>query len=225
MKKLLIIFSSICVFGCSSYSQNKKIVYNCTVIDTISQDEKFINIDNYKKELEEKRSALILENDSIKIQIFLSKTQNKISKHTENKNTNVVKEINYDYSSKKITSFYFYYYKNSVLLIGNEYHYDSLGNVIEVINNDDPENYALCYKEAEAIALKKMGKKYEIQALGRENKMINMEKVYYWEVITSKIGSFKYADKRKFWIHGKTGRIIKISKMYISTDDYFKENK
>ena len=214
MKKFLIIVCSIFIFSCASQSQNNNTIYDCAIKDTITQEDKLINIDKYVNQLEEKRNALILENDSVKAQIFLSKTQNKISKHTENKITNVNKEINYDYLSKKITSHYFYYYKNSVLLIGKEYHYDTSGNITKVINNDDPENYTLCYKEAEAIVLKKMGKKYEIKALGRESTMINNEKVYYWEVITSKIGSFKNSDKRELWIHGKTGKILKILKLY-----------
>jgi hypothetical protein len=221
MKNFLIIFSLIFVFGCSSYSQNKKTVYDCTIKDTITQEEKLINTDNYKKELSERGGYKTIDNEAIESEVSLN---NGLFKTILNKKTNVMKFIDYDLTSKKILS-YSFYYKKGGFNIGKEYHYDSSGKITKTINNDDPENYTLCYKEAEAIVLKKMGKKYEIFALKRENKIIDNEKIYYWEVITSKIGSFKYADKREFWIHGKTGKIIKILKLRVSTDDYFPDKK
>lgn len=221
MKKLLIIICSIFVFGYSSYSQNKTKVYDCVIKDNITSEEKIINVEKYLKEFNQRGGGIeVIKNDTLEIRISFS--PNEITKRVFNKKTNVIKGLEYDYDSKKIISYYYYYSKGN-FNIGKEYHYDSLGNMTKTINNDVPENYSICYKEAEAIVLKKMGKKYEIFALGRENKLINNEKVYYWEVITSKIGSFKYADKREFWIHGKTGKIIKILKMRVSTDDYFKK--
>jgi hypothetical protein len=220
MKKFLIIISSIFVFGSSSFSQNKKTVYDCFIKDTINQEEKFINIDKNKEGLYKNGGFTLFENDSLLVDVSLNSAS--LTKRTENKKKHIIKSIHYDEISKKIISYNFYYTKGN-FNIGKEYYYDSSGKITKTINNDDPENYTLCYKEAEAIVLKKMGKKYEIFVLKRENKIINNEKVYYWEVITSKIGSFKNADKREFWIHGKTGKIIKILKLRVSTDDYFKE--
>jgi hypothetical protein len=222
MKNFLIIFSLIFVFGCSSYSQSKKIIYDCSIEDTINQEEKFINVEKYKNDLYKNGGFTLFENDTLLIDVSLN--NNSLTKRTENKKTHIIKAIQYDEISKKIISYEFYYTKGN-FNIGKEYYYDSLGKITKTINNDDPENYTLCYKEAEAIVLKKMGKKYEIYVLVRENKIINNEKIYYWEVITSKIGSFKYADKREFWIHGKTGKIIKILKLRVSTDDYFPDKK
>ena len=212
MKKVLIFICSIFIFGCSSYSQNKKIIFDCTIKDTVTQEEKSINVEKYQKEFNQKGGGIQLtENDTLEVRISFDPSE--ITKRIFNKKINVIKALNYGYDSKKIISSLFYYTKGN-FSIGKEYHYDLSGNITKVINNDDPENYTLCYKEAEAIVLKKVGNKYEIKALGRESTIINGEKVYYWEVITSKIGSFKNSDKREFWIHGKTGKIIKILKLY-----------
>ena len=54
MKKFILIISSIFVFGCSSYSQSKKIVYDCSIKDTINQEEKFINVEKFQKEFNQK---------------------------------------------------------------------------------------------------------------------------------------------------------------------------
>ncbi len=221
MKKLLIIICSFFVFGCSSYSQSNNSAYDCKINDTIIQEEKSINIDKYKNDLYKNGGFNLYENYTILVDVSLNSSS--LTKRTENKKTHIIKAIQYDEITKLIITSYYYYFKSSALLLGKKYNYDSSGNITKTINNDDPQNYSICYKEAEAIVLKKMGKKYEIFALGRENKLINNEKVYYWEVITSKIGSFKYADKREFWIHGKTGKIIKILKMRVSTDDNFKK--
>ena len=213
MKKFLIIFSLIYTFGSTLYSQNK--VEECKIQQNLGLES--ISIDTAKYKLSP-RSLILKDDNNQYIEIL---KDNKIRYKEENKKNGLVKYKMY-YLSGKILSYEIFYNKGN-LGIGKKYLFDESGSISKVIDNDDPQNYTLCYKEAEAIVLKKMGKKYEIFVLKRENKIINNEKVYYWEVITSKIGSFKNADKREFWIHGKTGKIIKILKLRVSTDDYFKE--
>lgn len=221
MKKFLIIISSIFVFGCSSYSQNKKTVHNCRIKDSISDVEKYFEVDKYTDELNKERSVKYLLKDSIEISISIYKNDGLITKRLLNKNTNIVKKIEYGYDSKKIISCNFYYKKGG-FKIGKEYFYDSSGKITKTINNDDPQNYSICYKEAEAIVMKKVGKKYEIENINRREEIINNKKVYFWSVIATIIGSRKYSDSKNFWLDSKTGKIIKVLKMRVSTNDYFK---
>jgi hypothetical protein len=222
MKKFLIIFSLIFAFGCSSYSQNKKTIYDCKIKDTIFEVEKYLGEDKYSDELNKEGSIEYLLNDSIEISISIYKNDGIITKRILNKKTNIVKVIDYDNTTKRAISKR-YYYEKGKFAIGKEFSYDTLGKIIKTINNDDPQNYTLCYKEAEAIVMKKVGKKYEIENINRREETINNQKVYLWSVIATIIGSRKYSDSKNFWIDGKTGKIIKILKLRVSTDDYFKE--
>ena len=218
MQQVLVIIVTLCIFGCSSHSQNKKIIYDCTIKDTISQEDKFLNVDKYKDELYKNGGITLFENDTILIDVSLN--SNSMTKRIKNKKTNIVKAIEYNDITKKITSYLFYYMKDGYPDLGKEYHYDQSGNITKVIDHDDRGHYPLCYKEAEAIVMKKVGKKFEITSISRESKIINNKTMYYWEVVASKIGSYRFSDKKQFWIDAKTGKIIKVAKMRLSTDDY-----
>lgn len=216
MKNILLIILTI--FSSLIYSQKNKNLHNCFIKDTISLKESYLGINKYTDELNKEGSVVFTENDTIENSISIYENEGLITNRIHNKKTNIVKTINYDLLSKKIISYSFYYKKGSFNL-GKKYIYDQNGKVIKIIDNDEPEHYSLCYKDAEAIVLKKMGKKYEIENITRTTEIINNKKEYLWEIITTIKGSNKYSDKKRFYLDGKTGKILKVTKLQISSSD------
>jgi hypothetical protein len=207
------------LFACSSNNQLQRNTSNCNFNDKISENEKIINIESYKKQLYKEGSFKLIENETIIDNV--SNNSNGYNRRIYNKINDVIKLINYDTITNKINYSNFYYNKGN-FNIGNEYIYNEQGQVIQTIDHNQYNKYPICYKEIIKIALKKAGRKYFLHALSRDSITINNELNYAWHIsLSDTISKYPEIISKFYKLNSKTGKILKQGFVTESGEDYF----
>ncbi|WP_062058763.1 hypothetical protein [Aquimarina longa] len=111
-------------------------------IFTISDDEKTFDVEKYREQLK-KRELVLKDNDTFKTRFYMYKDGEITNKQT-NKQTNIAKWILY--KKKGTIKRVRFIYLNSLLEIGKETNYDTLGNISKVIDHE--KGYTICWAEA-----------------------------------------------------------------------------
>ena len=207
MKKIYLIFSIFILLACSSTKQIQSDISDCSLDDKISETEKTINIEPYKKELEKAGFFRIKDTDTLKVSIAISSENWK--KYSINKVTYLERQILYDKKTLKVVRSFLKYDKGR-FKIGNEYFYNDKGEVIKTIDHNQYNKYPICYKDIIKIATKKMGKNYIFQALSRDSLSINNDLKYIWHVsMSDSISKSPTVISKYYKIDAKTGEILK----------------
>ncbi|MDI9309008.1 MAG: hypothetical protein QM535_02235, partial [Limnohabitans sp.] len=144
MKKIYLIFSIFILLACSSTKQIQSDISDCVIDDKISEAEKTINIEPYKKELEKAGFFRIKDTDTLKVSIAISSENWK--KYSINKVTYLERQILYDKKTLKVVRSFLKYDKGR-FKIGNEYFYNDKGEVIKTIDHNQYNKYPICYKD------------------------------------------------------------------------------
>jgi hypothetical protein len=200
-------FFMLFIFACSSNKQLQSDTSNCDFNDKISESEKIININTYRKQLHKDGFFTLIENDTVENYITINSKG--YSKKKLNKITDLLKIINYDTLTLKVTNSFSFYKKGS-FTIGNEYIYNDQGQVIKTIDHNHYSKYPICYKEIIQSTIKKAGNKFYFQALERDSLIKNNEKEYSWKVYFASHRSkeFEIIKHKFFRIDAKTGKTI-----------------
>lgn len=203
MKTFITILLMILLFACSSNKQLQFNTSDCNFNDKISENEKIINIELYKNQLEKDGYFKIFENDSISDGIDLE-----FDRRIYNKKTNIEKRINYNQQTLKAKNSICYYTKGN-FFIGNKYFYNEQGQIIKTIDHNQYRKYPICYKEIIRSTIKKAGIKFYFQGLDRDSIIENNQKTYYWKVyFEDSISKPPTLIHKFFKINAKTGKTI-----------------
>ena len=206
MKKYIIIISLV-LLACSSNKLLQSDNSDCTFNDNISDDEKIININPYKNKLYKKGFYTLIENDSVENYITINSKG--FSKKKINKITNLLKIINYDTITLKVTNSFSFYKKGS-FNIGNEYIYNDKGEIIKTIDHNQYDKYPICYKEIIKTVLKKAGRKYYLHALERDSINVNGKLNYTWNIVLNDtITKYPTIISKRYIVDAKTFQILK----------------
>ena len=123
----------------------------------------------------------------------------------------ILKHLKYD-TLGRIKSVVYRYNRVS---IGTSYAFDTLGNIIEVVDERQADKYPICFREALEIVKQKTPKHYTIRTIERDSMMIRNRKIYYWRVTTGE-------EEKLYWyvyyINAKTGRVFKKFKSHYAYD-------
>ncbi len=194
------------LFACSSIKPNQTNNSDCSFDDKISETEKTININPYKNKLYKDGYFTLIKNDSIKITIVTY--SDKWRKYSIDKKSNIEKHILYDTLTLKATNSSSFYNKG-FFNIGNEYIYNSKGEVIKTIDHNQYAKYPICYKEIIKNTEKKAGSKFYFQGLERDSLTNNNIKTYSWKVYFEDSISESPGLRHKFFrIDAKSGKTI-----------------
>jgi len=176
--------------------------------------------------LEENKTLIIENEDDFPIELITENYIKRITKFSdgiyilsyEMLKEDIYKSIVYD-KSKKLESVLFLLDKaegTNLLEIGQETHYDTLGNVVKVIDHRHANKYPICFKEALHIVEKKKAKRDTIVGISREIEIKKSDSLsdtlYVWNVFVDEPNPKNRTRLGKSWyycINAKTGRLIR----------------
>lgn len=209
MKTIYTFCLALLFIGCSTTKILQFDASKCDFDDTILENEKKIVLEHYKKELINKGSFKIADNET-KIET-VSYNSNGYNKRIHNKVDDVIKLINYDTITKKV-KYSFFYYSNGNFNIGNEYIYNDKGEIIKTINHNQYDKYPICYKDAIKLTTDKAGKNFVFLGLQRDSiEDKNKNSRYTWRVYyEDAISKNPTLIHKSFYVDAKTGEILKV---------------
>ncbi|MEN7548363.1 hypothetical protein AAG747_10620 [Rapidithrix thailandica] len=216
MKKIAIFL--VFLTGCIPYKSYLKTDDICGFDMTITEEEKSYNPSIYGDLTQG------IKIDSGGFTLVTYKYQDKLGGYflsRTNKTSQISKWINYD-SNGRVSLIYFVYEMGG-LIVGKETHYDSLGNITQVIDHRQVDKYPICYKEALMIAEKLKPKKDSILGIDREWEATVTDTLYYWEVFVKEPKPDKdeptLGDGWIYRIDAQTGKLLRKMQLIQGHDD------
>ncbi len=191
------------VLGCTTRKQFIKNDIFCEFDQTILENEKFFLINELhstKRDSLNKYGYLDMENsEKYLVRIFDYRKQDSlITKIVLNKKTNIIKTLIYH----KNDGYLFvsdFTYEIGDIPIGKANFYNRFGEITKVEDDEIPDKYPICFKEAIRLVERKIGKKSFIFNIKREkNKTSLHDTLYHWDVFVREPIKNK---KPKTWLY------------------------
>jgi len=174
--------------------------------------------------LKEDRNLIIENENDLPIELITENYIKKIEKYYPDRgywisyiilDENIYKTVDYD-NNKNLKIISFSLILNGDNSIGEETHYDTLGNVVKVIDHRQANKYPICFKEALHIVEKKKAKRDTIVGISREIEIKKSDSLsdtlYVWNVFVDEPNPKNSTRLGKSWyycINAKTGRLIR----------------
>ncbi len=201
------------ILGCSTRKQFIKNDTFCEFDQTILENEKFFLINELhstKRDSLNKYGYLDMENnEKYLVKIFDYRKQDSlITKIVLNKKTNIIKTLIYH----KNDGYLFvsdFTYEIGDIPIGKANFYNRFGEITKVEDDEIPDKYPICFKEAIHLVERKIGKKDSVFGIDRAKALRKNDTLYYWNIYVDEVNN---KPSRTIWIYdvdAATGRIIK----------------